>query len=75
MQSRAEESSYVAVDDLLLSVQGTSGDGDVIDVPAGTNVAALVASAQSDGSGGTVLKGGLTLEDTNPSDVSASWFV
>lgn len=63
----------VAVDDLLLGFPG--GDGDVIDVPAGTNVAALIAGATSNGTGSTVLNGGLTLEHTNPGDVSASWFV
>jgi hypothetical protein len=61
------------MDDLLLSF--ANDEGDVIDVPAGADVAALVASARSNGAGGTVLGGTLTLEHTNSSDVSATWFV
>jgi hypothetical protein len=40
-----------AVDDIKLAIE----DSDKIDVPDGTNIAALVASAASDGHGGTLL--------------------
>lgn len=66
----------IAMDDFLLRYR--DGEGDVIDVPAGTDIAALVASATSDGHGGTMLAhagGTLDLVGVNPADVSASWFV
>lgn len=55
-----------------------SGDGDKIDVPDGTNIAALVASAVINGNGGTLLtyaQGTPELPGIAPASVSASWFV
>lgn len=68
----------VAFDDIRIRYAGTPGDGDRIDVPDGTNIAALVASAASDGHGGTLLKyqgGQLDLEGVAAGSVSAAWFV
>ena len=68
------DGAHVAMDDLQLRF----GQHDVIDVPDGTDVAALVASARSDGAGGTILThagGTLTLEHVAPGDVAADWFV
>jgi hypothetical protein len=67
----------VAMDDLLL---GFLSDGDVIDLAPGANVATVVASARSDGQGGTVISPGggsgpLTLQGVAPAEVDASWFV
>lgn len=64
-----------AMDDLVLMYEEA---GDVIDVADGTDVAALMASAQTDGSGGTILthsQGTVNLVGVNPGDVSADWFV
>lgn len=66
--------SHVAMDDLTLSY----GEGDLIDVADGTDIAALIASAVSDGMGGATLShdgGSLTLVGIAPEDVSADWFV
>jgi hypothetical protein len=60
----------------MISMSG--GGGDKIDVPVGTNIAALVASAASDGHGGTLLKdqgGQLDLQGIAPASVSADWFI
>ena len=70
------EGTQLAMDDLLLAF--TSGDGDAIEVPLGTDIDALVASAESDGAGGTVLTldgQTMTLEGVDPDAVSPDWFV
>jgi hypothetical protein len=51
---------------------------DKIEVAAGTNIAALVASAVSDGQGGTLLhspNGSIHLIGVNPASASADWFI
>jgi len=66
----------IGMDDLL--VDFGFGGGDKIDVPDGTNVAALAASAVSNGSGGTLLThagGTLNLVGVDPGAVSADWFI
>ena len=69
-----DEANTFAFDNVKLGY----GDGDKIDVPVGTNIAALVASAVSDGNGGTLLthsKGTLDLVGIDPGSVSADWFI
>ena len=56
----------------------TFGQGDTIQLPAGAGIEATVASATSDGVGGTVLQAGvsvLTLPHVDPGTVSADWFI
>ena len=63
------------MDDLLLNY---GAPGDVIDVSNGYDVAALAASAATDGHGGTLLthsQGTVTLVGVDPWDVSEAWFV
>lgn len=67
----------LAMDDLVVETFGTPVV-DKIDVPNGWDIAELVASATSDGSGGTVLthdEESVTLVGIDPSTVSADWFV
>lgn len=69
------DGSHVAMDDLLLNY---GAPGDVIDVSNGYDVAALAASAATDGHGGTLLthsQGTVTLVGVDPWDVSEAWFV
>jgi len=69
----------IAIDDIKIVYPGIPGDGgDRIDVADGTDIAALVASAVSNGKGGTMLthsQGKLELLGVDPSSVSADWFV
>lgn len=68
--------THIAMDDLVLRYV-SPGDNDKID-SGDQSVAALLASAASDGNGGTVLThatGTLTLVGVAPSDVSADYFV
>ena len=68
--------THVAMDDLVLQYV-TPGDNDKID-SGDQAVAALLASAASDGNGGTVLThatGTITLVGVAPSDVNADYFV
>jgi hypothetical protein len=69
--------THVAIDDLLLNY-GPYGEADRIDVADGTDVAAMLAAATSDGSGGTVLAhaaGTVHLVGFAPEALSADWFV
>jgi hypothetical protein len=68
------EGSHVAMDDLLIAFN----DGDLIEVPLGTDLDDLVAGAVDDGSGNTVLSlpgRTMTLEGVDVADVSTDWFV
>jgi hypothetical protein len=68
--------THIAMDDLVLQYV-TAGDGDKID-SGEYAVAELLASAASDGNGGTVLThatGTITLVGVAPSDVNADYFV
>ena len=68
--------SHVGVDDLRLQYRA-QGEPDVIDLPDGFDVAALLATAQSDGAGGTLLthdEGTLQLVGIAPAEVAAGWF-
>lgn len=67
---------WIDVDDLSLSMGAV--EGDKIDLADGTDIAALVASAVSNGSGGTLLThagGTLNLVGVDPGAVSADWFI
>jgi len=68
----------VAVDDIRLAYPGAAADGgDKIDVADGTDIAALVAGAASNGKGGTMLthaQGKLELLGVDSGSVSADWF-
>ncbi len=69
--------THVAFDDLTLAYT-VPGDGDLIDLPWGLDPADIVASATSDGSGGTLLDSGigtLQLLGVTPADVAEAWFV
>lgn len=74
-------SGRLAMDDLVLQMDDaaqTYDSLDKIDVPDGWDIAELVASATSDGSGGTILthdEGSVTLVGIDPTTVSADWFV
>lgn len=76
-----EHGNYFSIDDMKVLFPGTGTPavaGDSIQVPVGTDIAALVASAASDNHGGTLLtyKGG-TVDLTgiaDPHSVQASWF-
>jgi len=66
------------VDDIRIAYPGIPGGGDRIDVADGTDIAAVVASAVSNGNGGTMLthsQGTLELLGIDPGSVSADWFV
>lgn len=59
-----------------MALEGPAGDR--IDVPVGTDVAALVASAVADGLGGTLLihsTGTIHLVGVPLQDVKADWFI
>lgn len=74
---RTPEGQTVGMDDLTFWLV-PGGDPDVIDVPKGTDVAAMIDGATSDGNGGTVLThatGTVTLSGIAPDAVSAEWFV
>lgn len=64
-------------DDIKIVYPGTLGGGDKIDVSDGTDIAALVASAVSNGKGGAMLThaaGTLELLGVDPGSVAADWF-
>jgi hypothetical protein len=66
---------HVAMDDIVLAY---GEPGDLIDVPDGCDITALLASAVSDGHGGTVLTCGtdtLTLTGVAPGELTADMFV
>lgn len=66
---------HIAMDDLVLRYSGS--ETDVIQVPIGTDLAALMATATSDGHGGTMLataEGTLTIAGVLPASVNSSWF-
>ncbi|MFO1160937.1 MAG: hypothetical protein U1E60_19005 [Reyranellaceae bacterium] len=68
--------SQVVWDDIRLAFDNAPGDR--IDVPDGTDVAALVASAVTDGLGGSLVihsQGTIHLVGVQPQDVKADWFV
>lgn len=67
--------TQVVWDDIKLVFDGRE---DSIDVPVGTDIAALVAGAAPDGHGGTLLTyqgGHLTLQGIAPESVQADWFI
>jgi hypothetical protein len=73
----ASNFSTVLADDLLLKYV-TPGDGDLIQVATGTDMTALLAGAQSDGDGGTLLTfdtGTVTLVGVDPATLTADMFV
>ena len=68
--------SNMGVDDLVLQYV-TQGEPDAIALPDGIDPAALLATAASDGAGGTLLtheQGTLQLVGIAPAEVAAGWF-
>lgn len=68
--------THFGADDFVLQYR-TAGDPDRIRLEEGTDIAALMATARSDGAGGTVLRhaeGSLRLVGVEPWQLDAAWF-